>query len=68
MSYAFNGKYELFWSADMRYRGQSFEIETSLTKEDFIKKDINSIAKKFHKSHFKAYDHLMKTLKYKLLI
>ncbi len=53
----FSGESELIWSADMRYRGQSFEIETLLTKDDLIKVNIEEISNKFHKAHHKAYDH-----------
>jgi len=53
----FDGKSELLWSADMRYRGQSYEIETSLDKNWLNSIDINSISTAFHKAHHEIYEH-----------
>ncbi len=53
----FDGKSELLWSADMRYRGQSYEIETSLDKNWLNSIDINNISTAFHKAHHEIYEH-----------
>ena len=53
----FDGNSELLWSADMRYRGQSYEIETSLDKEWLSSIDLESISNAFHKAHHEIYEH-----------
>ncbi len=53
----FEGDATLLYTADMRYRGQSFEIETVL-QEDWIEGgDLQSIADAFHAEHARVYDH-----------
>jgi N-methylhydantoinase A len=44
-------------SADMRYRGQSFEITTPLALDAFERGDIGQIKESFHKEHEKLYGH-----------
>lgn len=54
---AFEGDATLLYTADLRYRGQSFEIETVL-QEDWIEKgDLAAIADAFHAEHARVYDH-----------
>ncbi|CAB3728439.1 hydantoinase/oxoprolinase family protein [Paraburkholderia rhynchosiae] len=44
-------------SADMRYRGQSFEIDTPIEAEAIISGDINAIAQAFHREHARLFGH-----------
>ncbi|MEM7423652.1 MAG: hydantoinase/oxoprolinase family protein [Pseudomonadota bacterium] len=53
----FKGDARLIWSADMRYRGQSYEIETILDREDIAAGRIDPIAEAFHREHARVYDH-----------
>ncbi|MBT6273485.1 MAG: hydantoinase/oxoprolinase family protein, partial [Chromatiales bacterium] len=53
----FSGDYELQCSADMRYRGQSFEIETPLAPADIHGADVHSICTEFHRAHARHYEH-----------
>ncbi len=53
----FTGDATLLYTADIRYRGQSFEIETIL-QEGWVKTgDLASIADAFHAEHARVYDH-----------
>jgi N-methylhydantoinase A len=47
----------LTYSAEMRYRGQSFEIETPLTTADLNSGDVAALATAFHQQHRKIYAH-----------
>lgn len=53
----YSGPSSLVYSADMRYRGQSYEIETHLTAEDVADGNIDAMADAFHKAHERIYDH-----------
>jgi N-methylhydantoinase A len=53
----FEGPYRLVYSADMRYRGQSFEIDTALTADMVIAADTKAIAEAFHQAHERVYGH-----------
>ena len=53
----FRGEARLMYSADMRYRGQSYEIETVLDRAAIDRADIAAIAEAFHAAHHAAYDH-----------
>jgi N-methylhydantoinase A len=44
-------------SADMRYRGQSFEIDTPLAREAITGGDIEAIARAFHREHARLFGH-----------
>ncbi len=44
-------------SADMRYRGQSFEIDTSLDGMSFAEDDLAAIRAAFHRAHERLYGH-----------
>jgi N-methylhydantoinase A len=44
-------------SADMRYRGQSFEITTPLAMDAFANGGMESIKEAFHREHEKLYGH-----------
>ena len=51
------GAHELTYSAEMRYRGQSFEIDTTLTPEALATGGMESLAKAFHDEHRRIYGH-----------
>lgn len=53
----FDGPAALIWSADMRYRGQSYEIETVIDRADIAAGRTAPIAEAFHAAHHRAYDH-----------
>jgi N-methylhydantoinase A len=53
----FAGEAQLLPSADMRYRGQSFEIEVTLRPEWLADGDIGAIADAFHAAHERLYGH-----------
>ena len=53
----FTGEARLLWSADMRYRGQSYEIETPLDRSDIAAGRVAPIAAAFHAEHERVYDH-----------
>ncbi len=53
----FAGDARLIWSADMRYRGQSYEIETLVDRADIAAGRISPIAEAFHREHARIYDH-----------
>ncbi|MFK4444898.1 N-methylhydantoinase A [Caballeronia udeis] len=44
-------------TADMRYRGQSFEIETPLTRDTIRAQDMAAIRDAFHAEHRRLYGH-----------
>lgn len=51
------GDHHLLFSADMRYRGQAFEIETPLSEADIAAGNIEAMAKAFHAEHERVYEH-----------
>jgi N-methylhydantoinase A len=51
------GQPNLLYSADLRYAGQSFEIETPLEAAWIESGDIASIAQAFHRQHERLYDY-----------
>ena len=53
----FDGETQLSWSTDIRYRGQSYEIETTLTRASIFSADAGSILSAFHREHHKVYGH-----------
>ena len=53
----FTGKSELLWSCDMRYRGQSFEIETIVKQSWLYDSSSEQIKAAFHEAHHQVYDH-----------
>jgi N-methylhydantoinase A len=53
----FDGVSKLDWSADMRYRGQSYEIETASEKLDLDSSVIDGLATLFHEAHHSIYEH-----------
>ena len=48
---AYAGDYQLIYSADMRYRGQAFEIEAILSAKDVASGDVTAMAEAFHREH-----------------
>lgn len=53
----FRGEARLVWTADMRYRGQSYELETVLDRRDLARGAVAPIAAAFHGEHARVYDH-----------
>jgi len=53
----FQGEARLIWSADMRYRGQSYEIETLVDRADIAGGGAAAMAAAFHREHARVYDH-----------
>jgi N-methylhydantoinase A len=53
----FTGRYVLQPAADMRYLGQSFEIEVPLQMEWIAAGDVERIAAAFHAEHERLYGH-----------
>jgi N-methylhydantoinase A len=53
----YTGDYELTYSAEMRYRGQSFEIDTTLRAADIESGDVEALANAFHAEHRRIYGH-----------
>lgn len=54
---AYDGDFELHYSADMRYRGQSFEVETPLELSWLETQDVAAISARFHQEHERVYEH-----------
>jgi N-methylhydantoinase A len=52
----FAGEARPGWFADMRYRGQSFEIEVALDHAWIVAGDMAAIAEAFHRAHQEIYD------------
>jgi N-methylhydantoinase A len=44
-------------SADMRYKGQSFEIDTPLEMEWLLNRDLEPLKEAFHREHERLYGH-----------
>jgi len=53
----FRGEAHLAWSADLRYRGQSYEIETPVDRADIRAGRVSALADAFHEEHARVYDH-----------
>ena len=53
----FNGEAQLHFTADMRYLGQSYEIETPVNRSDLSAGDPALVAGAFHTEHERVYDH-----------
>ncbi len=53
----FHGEARLTWSADMRYLGQSYEIETLVDRADIRAGRAAGLAGAFHREHERVYDH-----------
>jgi N-methylhydantoinase A len=44
------------WSADIRYAGQSYELNTPVTREETLTQaDIDEVIDRFHKLHYRIY-------------
>ncbi|HUF87509.1 MAG TPA: hydantoinase/oxoprolinase family protein [Thermohalobaculum sp.] len=56
-SQGFRGEARLIFSADMRYRGQSYEIETTVNRADIANGNEAAVAGAFHDAHARVYDH-----------
>ena len=53
----YGGAHRFTYSADMRYQGQSHEIETVLDATQLKCGDIGALAEAFHRRHEEVYDH-----------
>ena len=53
----YEGASQLLYSADMRYRGQSYEIETAFSADDVAHGKVDTISEAFHKAHEAIYEH-----------
>ncbi|MBL8671193.1 MAG: hydantoinase/oxoprolinase family protein [Alphaproteobacteria bacterium] len=53
----YQGKHRLAYAADMRYRGQSFEIETPLEERWIEAGDAKAVAAAFHERHKQLYQY-----------
>jgi N-methylhydantoinase A len=53
----YDGEASFIYSADMRYHGQSHEIETTLDADAVKRGDLAKMAQAFHDRHAQVYDH-----------
>ncbi len=53
----YRGDQTLVYSADMRYRGQSYEIECTLNAADIQAGNVEGMAESFHREHELVYEH-----------
>jgi N-methylhydantoinase A len=53
----YDGPHHFIYSADMRYQGQSHEIETVLDAAHLKRGEISALAEAFHRRHEEVYDH-----------
>ena len=53
----FNGEPRLAWSVDMRYRGQSYEIEVPVERTWISAGDTEKLADAFHREHERVYEY-----------
>jgi N-methylhydantoinase A len=53
----YRGEHRFVHSADMRYLGQSHEIETPLDADAVRRGDLDAIGRAFHERHRQVYDH-----------
>lgn len=51
------GEPRFIYSADMRYRGQSFELETHLDERSIDDGSLAAIRQAFHREHERVYEH-----------
>jgi N-methylhydantoinase A len=51
-----SGRVEIQWSADIRYQGQSYELNTPITpKETLTQADLAEVIARFHELHHRIY-------------
>jgi len=48
---------QVTYSAEMRYRGQSYELDTTLNKVDIDSGNAQALAQAFHAAHRRIYEH-----------
>ena len=63
----YDGPYTLAFSADMRYRGQSFEIDAELDPEAIESGRFEALAEAFHVAHEQMYGHADRTAPVQLI-
>jgi N-methylhydantoinase A len=54
---AYDGPHELIYSAEMRYRGQSFELDATLDAAAIAEGRLDALAEAFHLAHERMYGH-----------
>lgn len=54
---AYDGSHELIYSAEMRYRGQSFELDAALDATAIEEERLDVLAEAFHLAHERMYGH-----------
>ena len=54
---SYSGESQLIYSAEMRYRGQSFELDTPLDPSAVKAGDVAAMAQAFHAEHERVYGH-----------
>ncbi|WP_028602065.1 hydantoinase/oxoprolinase family protein [Ottowia thiooxydans] len=54
---AFDGEHSLSFTADLRYLGQSFEIETRLEPDWIAQGDVQAVVSAFHREHERLFGH-----------
>ncbi|MCH9673438.1 MAG: hydantoinase/oxoprolinase family protein [Gammaproteobacteria bacterium] len=52
-----SGQHHFLYSADMRYRGQSFELESAIEPRALETGQLDAIAEAFHAEHERVYEH-----------
>ncbi|MEC7650010.1 MAG: hydantoinase/oxoprolinase family protein [Pseudomonadota bacterium] len=57
VEHGFDGEAILTVSADLRYRGQSYEIDTPLEAAWIEDANISAVAEAFHREHARIYEH-----------
>jgi len=57
----FTGEHRISYSADVRYRGQSFEIETTLDPAWIAAGDVSAMCEAFHCQHERLFGHADRT-------
>ncbi len=46
---------EIYWSADLRYEGQSYELNVPVARQDLSPADLAEAVRSFHQIHFQRY-------------
>ncbi|HEX3721646.1 MAG TPA: hydantoinase/oxoprolinase family protein [Nitrolancea sp.] len=52
-----SGHSSVRWSCDMRYRGQSYELEVPLPARELTSQTVHELVEAFHRQHARVYGH-----------
>ena len=63
----YEGPCDLAFSAEMRYRGQSFEVDTALDPAVIDTERLEALAEAFHRAHERMYGHADRTASVQLI-